>query len=293
MRLEPGRVVFELHQELAVLSSTASSERLGYCAATRGLKGNQNRKFAAMTVIALVMETGSFDDKFGERVATKLGLQLTDMRHFEREIAERCDLRDYEVHRLVDGDTFAARFWDLTSQQLSVRIREQTLQTAAQDNTLILGWSAASILQQIQHVVRVRILAPLRSRERNVMRQLAYNDIQTAHLEVESSDALIARFVTQTTGADWADPSLYDLVLNADSVSGETCIELIRLLAASRQFRETKTSREMLASELARISACNYLATADEYQVSLQAANMVASVDQNSVTPDKYRRINL
>jgi cytidylate kinase len=239
------------------------------------------RKLTTMTVIALIMETGTYDSKFGERVARKLGLQFTDMRAFELEIAERCDNNDCNVHRLVDGEGSVVQFWDLTSRQLSIRIKEQTLQTTAQGNTLILGWSAASILARIHHVVRVRVVAPIKYRERNVMKQLAYNDVRTARWEVESSDALISRFVSRTTGADWTDSSLYDLVVNARTISAATCIELISGLALTKQVRETSSSRKMLTAELDRLRAQDGAADQDEVRAAMRVTNLVSPMRQN------------
>ena len=40
-------------------------------------------------------------------------------------------------------------------------------------------------------------------------------------------------------GVTWGDPLLYDLVLNTDRVSVESCVEQIRALAARPEFAET------------------------------------------------------
>jgi cytidylate kinase len=248
-----------------------------------------------MTVIALAMESGSYDGRFGAKIAAKLVLQLVDIRSFERDIAEQCDVGDCAAHRLVDGETITARYWDLTTQQLVARIREQVLQTAAQGNALILGWSAATILEPIHHVARVRILAPLKLRELNVMRHLAYNDIGTARIEIESSDALIARFVRQTTNADWADPTHYDLLLNAASIPSDACIELIKTFAASRQFCETDVSRDLLSTELARLIAHDQAAATsdDKHAVDMPTQKVPAvndNIGPNDLSPGQLSR---
>ena len=47
-------------------------------------------------------------------------------------------------------------------------------------------------------------------------------------------------------GVTWGDPLLYDLVLNTDRVSVESCAEQIAALARRPEFAETEASRAML-----------------------------------------------
>ncbi len=49
-------------------------------------------------------------------------------------------------------------------------------------------------------------------------------------------------------GVTWGDPVLYDLVLNTDRVSVDSCVELIRLMTQRPEFAETSESRALLAN---------------------------------------------
>ncbi|MEO5672977.1 MAG: BON domain-containing protein [Ramlibacter sp.] len=55
-------------------------------------------------------------------------------------------------------------------------------------------------------------------------------------------------------GVSWGDPLLYDLVLNTDRISVESCAEQILQLASRPEFQETPASRAMVA-DLALASA--------------------------------------
>jgi hypothetical protein len=61
-----------------------------------------------------------------------------------------------------------------------------------------------------------------------------------------SDDAHASRMHAQF-GVTWGDPLLYDLVLNTDRVSIESCVAQIQQLAARPEFQETEESRGMLA----------------------------------------------
>ena len=49
-------------------------------------------------------------------------------------------------------------------------------------------------------------------------------------------------------GVTWGDPVLYDLVLNTDRLSVESCVAQISQLASRPEFAETPESRAMLAN---------------------------------------------
>ena len=65
----------------------------------------------------------------------------------------------------------------------------------------------------------------------------------------------------------WGDPVLYDLVLNTDRLTVDSCVAQIRALAARPEFAETARSRALLANMAlaARVKAAlkDAAATAD------------------------------
>jgi cytidylate kinase len=203
-----------------------------------------------MTVIALGIETGSFDTTFCCRLADKLRLRLVDMRDVERDAAERGKRADGVLNRLIRHRALDKGRRRPECRQVSSRVGEELIRSAAMDNVLIVGWCACAILRPVTHAIRIRIIAPLAWRERKLAVQLAYRDVRTARLEIESSDALIERFVMHTTSTDWRDPSLYHLTLNAEALTAEMCATFLQSLAQSSQFRQTAETREELCGIL-------------------------------------------
>ena len=80
------------------------------------------------------------------------------------------------------------------------------------------------------------------------MGHLETDDAQFAEAEVRRSDDAHASRMHDQFGVTWGDPVLYDLVLNKDRVSVESCVEQISRLASRAEFAETPDSRALLAN---------------------------------------------
>ena len=71
------------------------------------------------------------------------------------------------------------------------------------------------------------------------MDKLETDDEAFAEAEVRRSDDANAARMHAQFGVTWGDPLLYDLVLNTDRVSVDSCVAQIQQLAARPEFQET------------------------------------------------------
>jgi cytidylate kinase len=201
-----------------------------------------------MTIIAMSIEPGSQDRRFAAKLAHALGLRLTDVRKFEQDLAVAGGAADVTYGYLTSQS--AAGKWKMSGQQLALRLQEEILETASCQRSLIVGWCVPAILRPLKHVIGVAVRAPIETRERNVMKELAYSDRHTARLEIESTDTMLSGFVRQVFAADWHDPDHFDIVVNADRTSFSCCVQLLKKLAKDARFQETSGSRAAHASLL-------------------------------------------
>lgn len=203
-----------------------------------------------MTIVALCIEPGSVESDFPRGLADHLGLRLCDLRRFEYDIAERSDFGDGRLrsHGSRHGGTLAA--WDLKGEQLAARIREVVLEHVIDGDALIVGWSAASIVRGFDHIARVMVRAPLRFRQFTAMRQLAYRELGTAELEIDSADSLIDRFVQRLFACDWRDPANYDIVMDADRLPERLQINLFKALIKNERFLGAPGGRAQVEAAL-------------------------------------------
>ena len=80
-----------------------------------------------------------------------------------------------------------------------------------------------------------------------LMGELETDDAEFAEAEIRRSDDAHASRMHDRFGVTWGDPVLYDLVLNTDRVSVESCVEQIAGLTRRPEFAETPQSRALLA----------------------------------------------
>jgi hypothetical protein len=94
--------------------------------------------------------------------------------------------------------------------------------------------------------VRVRVTRPFAQRVAWLQERLGTDDVDAAEEEVRRSDRAHAARMHAQFGVTWGDPLLYDLVLNTERVSVESCAAQIVALARRPEFAETEASRTML-----------------------------------------------
>jgi cytidylate kinase len=200
-----------------------------------------------MPVIAMTQEMGSLAKDVALQLAKSLNLAV--MRHevIER-VAEKMHVPKSLIGRLRDGK--AGLVERLTTDQRSVALytAEELFALADRGNVVLRGWGATVLLRPVPHVVCVRVTRPLAKRVEWLMGHLGTDDAEFAEAEVRRSDAAHASRMHDQFGVTWGDPVLYDLVLNTDRISVDSCVEQIRQLASRPEFAETPESHALLAN---------------------------------------------
>ena len=115
-------------------------------------------------------------------------------------------------------------------------------------NVVLRGWGATCLLRPVPHVVCVRVTRSFEKRVEWLMGHLGTDDLEFAEAEVRRSDQAHASRMNDQFGVTWGDPVLYDLVLNTDRVSVDSCVAQISQLASRPEFAETPESRALLAN---------------------------------------------
>lgn len=97
---------------------------------------------------------------------------------------------------------------------------------AQEGNVLILGRGAQVLLRKHPHTLHVQIVAPFSERVDVVMARHNLNK-RTAQNRVRASDRARFDYIRRYHDADWMDPILYHLVVNAGQMPVTTAVELI------------------------------------------------------------------
>jgi cytidylate kinase len=152
------------------------------------------------------------------------------------------------IGRLRGGKAGLVERLTTDSRSVALYTAEELFALADRGNVVLRGWGATCLLRPVPHVVCVRITRSLKKRVEWLMGDLETDDAEFAEAEIRRSDQAHAARMHSQFGVTWGDPVLYDLVLNTDRLSVESCVEQIRLMVNRPEFTETLASRALLAN---------------------------------------------
>lgn len=198
-----------------------------------------------MPVIALTQGMGSLAQDVAEQLAAELGLATLQHEVAER-VANKAHVSKSLINRLREGKAGTIEKLRADREAIAVYTHEEVLEAAARGNVVLRGWGATLLLRSVPHVPCIRVMRPFDKRVQWLMEQLGTDDRDLAEHEIRRSDEANASRMHDQFGVHWGDPVLFDMVLNTDRLSVDTCVQQIRSLLARPEFAETPASRAML-----------------------------------------------
>ena len=221
-----------------------------------------------MAVIALTQEMGSLAKDVALRLA-EVG-QLAVMRNeVVDNIAGRMHVPASLIRRLREGQAGLVERLSTDKEQIALFTAEEMFAQAVRGNVVLRGWGATVLLRPVRHVVRVRVTRPFEQRLAWLMDHLGTTHREAAETELRRSDQAHASRMHAVFGVTWGDPLLYDLVLNTEHVSVDSCVEQILALSRRPEFQETADSRATLEG----------LALSARVRAALKANESTSNVD--------------
>ncbi len=234
-----------------------------------------------MPVIAMTREMGSGGREVAQRVAETLGLTMILHEMVEHDLAEQLHVTESVIHHRLEGGATLRERWQLGSKRLAHYTAEEILNLASRGNVLIRGWGACVILHDVPHAARIRICAPMEARERAVMQRPDIKDRSAARRDIERNDAAHRRALQAAYGVEREDALLYDLVINTERNSVETCVKLICNLVEMPEFGETDASRAILSDKA--LEAHISIKLREHFTVGMGVSDVDARVDGSRV----------
>lgn len=199
-----------------------------------------------MPVIAFTQEMGSLAKDVALRLAEEM--ELDTLRHEVVEhAASLMHVPKSLINRLREGKAGPIERLKVDRQSLAVYAAEELLEAAARGNIILRGWGATCLLRPVPHVLCVRVTRSFDRRVDWLMSHFETDDRDFAESEVRRSDHAHASRMHELFGVTWGDPLLYDLVLNTDRLSIDSCVQTIRHLVGQPEFAETPESAAQIA----------------------------------------------
>lgn len=198
----------------------------------------------AMNIVAISMELGSEAREIGRRVATAL-----DYRLIEREVLlQAAEKYAVKVEMLAQLDERELSFWekfDEDKRRYRIFIESALLSFAKEGGVVIAGRGSPLLLKEVDHALKVRVVAPLEVRVDRIMSREGL-DHRSATLRVKTHDKEQAARSEYFFAIDWGRPEHYDLVVNTGRGSLDTVVELIVHAARMPLYQPTDASREKI-----------------------------------------------
>jgi cytidylate kinase len=116
---------------------------------------------------------------------------------------------------------------------------------AQQGNLVYHGHAGHLLLKGIDHVLKVRLIAPLAYRITAVMERQGVSP-KAALQYIQQVDEERRRRTRDLFEVDWRDPALYDVVVNLEEMSLETAADVVVSLAQHTEYQSTVASQKAL-----------------------------------------------
>jgi len=201
-----------------------------------------------MAIITISREMGSGGIPIAHKAAEKLGYTLVDGEMLMK-VAEKYGL---SAEALEKADEKPPAFVEKQDSQVEVDLHQIELiilEYALKGNVIIYGRGGQDLLQEIDSVFRVRVIAPFDLRvERWAERE--WLDPDLARKLVRRSDQQRAGFIKYYFDRDWEDPLGYDLIINTERITEETAVQLICEGVADPDLQENKAANKKILKDL-------------------------------------------
>lgn len=238
----------------------------------------------------MTMELGVRGNEVADAAARALGISVVSNDLAER-VAGRAKVKKSYVQRLREGKaSLLERLW-APDEKIALYTAEEVFDVAQKGDVLIRGWGSTLLLRPVPHIPCIRVCAPIEARIRTLMARLDTDDEAYVREQIEASDEAHAAAMQSRFKVKWGDPLLYDLTLNTARLSIESCIEQVVALARRPEFRETSSSRAMLANLAleARVRAA-FLAAAETQSVDVTVVADAGKVKLRGMVEDDAER---
>ena len=193
-----------------------------------------------MPVITISRGSYSHGKEVAECLAGELGYDCIS-RDILVEASEQFNIPELKLGKaLHDAPTVLERFSHDKEQYIDY-VKSALFTHIAQGNIVYHGLAGHFFLQDISHVIKIRIIAKMEDRVAEEMEREGCDE-QTARYNICKDDEARRRWGLQLYDKDTWDSRLYDMVLCVGALTVNDIVEMIATVTRKPQFQETAGS---------------------------------------------------
>lgn len=206
--------------------------------------------FRELNVAIITISRGSYSrgKEVAESLAQRLGYSCVS-RDILLETCEEFSIPEIKlVKALHDAPSILERFSHGKERYISY-FRAAFLNHMAKDNVVYHGLAGHFFLQDIAHVLKVRIIANLEDRVKEEMKREKCSAEEARYL-LKKDDDERHRWSLSLYGKDTWNCSLYDMVLHIDTLMVEDVVDVLVGVVEKGRFNATPASIELLQTQV-------------------------------------------
>ena len=242
----------------------------------------------------ITISRGSFSH--GREVAEKLAEQLVYeciSREVILEASKQFNIPQLKLLRAVRNAPSILDRYRFGKERYVAYVRAALLRHVQRGNVVYHGFAGHFFLQQIPFALNVRVLAGTEDRIQEVIRRENVS-ADEAQRTLERIDEERSKWSQHLYGIDTWDPSLYNMVLNLQSLSVDDAVQLIARNAELPAFQSTPETKSILDNHVlaAQVEAA-LIAEFPQAKVSAKDGNVFVAIhgamSQQRALSDKAR----
>ncbi len=237
-----------------------------------------------MSIITISRGSYSKGKEVAEKVAAKLGYDCIS-REVLLEASEEFNIPEIKLVRAIhDAPSILDRFI-YGKQKYIAYIQAAICQYFLKDNVIYYGLAGHFFVDDIAHVLKVRIVADLADRVKNEMEREGITAKETEHF-LKKDDRERRNWSKFLYGIDTRDPHNYDLILHIKNISVDDAAEIICRTVSLEHFRTTPDSQKAMA-DLALAANVKAALVNAKPDVEVQADNGLVQVYTVAPEPEE------
>ncbi|MFA5902971.1 MAG: cytidylate kinase-like family protein [Desulfobacula sp.] len=197
-----------------------------------------------MAIITISRGSNSRGRDVAERVAKKLGYDCLS-RDVLLEASERFNISEIKLTSAIHDAPLILERFTYGKEEYITYIKAALLKYLREDNIVYHGLGGHFFVQDIAHVLKVRIIADMGDRIRIKMNKEHLSRDEAEQI-IKNDDEQRKKWGLALYGMDTANPGLYDLLIHIGKLTTEDAADIICQTAKLNCFQTTPQSQKIL-----------------------------------------------
>lgn len=194
-----------------------------------------------MAIITLSRGTFAGGEQLAQTLSDRLGYRTVSREQLYTTVHELYGFTEEELGQIMHKAPTRLDHAAEHRRRVFVAIQATLCQLLREDNVIYHGQAGHLFLLGVAHVIRVRLIAPYARRVRMAVEREGLTDYE-AGCKIDRVDAEREQWTQFVFGANWANPSLYDMVLNLERMTLDEAAELVSHAVTLSTFQSTAES---------------------------------------------------